>query len=307
MRRLVTLAALAVLGAAFIVSTAFSADQSLTKAGTTDNGFFLKVGGVDANGKNREAQVAPGGQISVLEAAPAQNMALLAPSFMTTRFVYGADGVTGKWASPKAVTCDSTVLLAQTLGYNRLALLATVSFEDSVGAAMFAVQWRGAGNSGSSDSSNTFVLLPRTPVSAGTQDTLGGFKGAFPSVVTAGQNSQWGGSFADTSTLYQGEFPMVLTRNYNGNGVFILVKNQDGTYFAPPYFGLRIRLMNTYFHGNGAGALQPIGNNGKAYGADATVTFVAEGICETCGGVTTSPVQYGKWVTIRFDLYGWRE
>jgi len=307
MRRLAHIAALVLLGTALLVSGLHAATPSTdTKEGYTDNNNFTKIGGEDGSGLNREVRVFSNGSLSITDAQAPANMQLIAPSFMTTRFVYGADGVTGKWASPRAVTCDSTVLLAYTQGYNRLALFATVSFEDSVGAAMFAVQWRGAGTSGSSDSTNTFVLLPKRSVAAATQDTIGGFAGAFPSVIPGGTSaSQWGSSGPDTSMLYQGEVPMVLTRTYNGSGVIIQVKNQDGSFFAPPYFGMRVRLMNTYFHADGSGTLQPIGNAGKAYGADVTVT--GAGVCETCGGNSSAPIQYGKWVTIRFDLYGWRE
>jgi len=302
MRRLVTLAALAVLGAAFIVCSAFAADQSLAKSGNTDNTYFSKIGGVDANGKNREAQVAPGGQLSVLESAPAQNMVLIAPSFYTGMFVYGADGVSTGWVSPKYVTCDSTVLLAQTLGYNRLALALTVSMEDSVGAAMFAVQWRGAGNSGSSDTTNTYVLLQAKT------DTIGTFIGAhYRSGAVA--TSAWGSALSDTSTLYPGEQRIVFTQQEYGANVWLPVKNTDGTWFTPPYFGARFRLQGTFYSLD----LSPIGsslnsavNTRRTYGQAPQVGGVA--LCETCGGSpTASPSRIGRWVIIRADLYGWRE
>jgi hypothetical protein len=322
-------------------------------------------------------------------------MKLLAPSFFSARFVYGADGLRAAsggiigWDSPKCVTSDSSVALAPTLGYNRLALFITATFEDSVGAALFAVQWRGAGGTAASDSSNTFALLgeeriqPRAPslvaqsatgsatlhapaiipgyfasIAVGAQvlgsglaqpmyvaakpagdttltlsanatvgantvfqfaspsmmfalsDTIGSFSGGALSRLGTGPAAPWGSSGPDTSTLYQGEIPMVLLNTLNGSGIIVPVKSGDGMWFCPPYFGLRIRLMNTYFYGGVAADRQliPIGNAGKSYGAQLTVG-AGGGMCETCGGATggISNTAVGKFVILRGDLYGWRE
>lgn len=370
MRRLV-LAAIAIIGAAIIVLQAAAAPVNITDP------------------------LDPQGRLKTAEQLPASNMKLLAPSFFSARFIYGADGnlaadaSTIGWNSPKCVTADSTVLLQPTLGYNRLALFFTVTFEDSVGAALFAIQWRGTGNSSASDSTNTFVmlgesrniirpqvLLATTATASATMhapaiipgyfagvplgaqvmcaglaqpmyvaakpagdstltlsanatvgvnsalvqfssssspyavsDTIGSFVGGAMARLGTSALAPWGGSGPDTSTLYQGERALVLMNTINGNNVIVPVKTGDGQWFTPPNFGMRMRIMNTYFYGGVAADRQliAIGNAGKSYGARLTVG-AGSGMCETCGGKGSAATsEVGKFVIVRGDLYGWRE
>jgi len=271
MRRLV-MAAVATLGAAFLFSQALAAPVNIT----------------DPLGPTRKG-------VATEALYPEAGMVLIQPSFITSRFVYGADGVSAGWTTPKCVTADSTYTLAWTQGFTRLALLLSVAFEDSVGGAAFAIQFRIGGWSASSDTPSTYVVLNRTL----SRDTLGSFLGSHYRGST-GANAAWGGSGADTTAQYQGEQPFVLTQQEHGGNAMLPVKTPDGEWLTGPYFGFRWRITNTYFHTT----MAAIGNAGKTYGSPPQ----AGGVCEACGGIpTANPVAWGRWVLVRADLVGWRD
>ena len=370
MRRLV-LAALAIIGAAFVCSQSLAAPVQIS------------------------SPLTPGGSVKVENATTEAGMVVIKPNWFTWRFIYGADGIAAGYAGSNflAKTCDSTYILENTLGYNRLALALTVAFEDSVGAGLFAVQWRGAATSSSSDSANTFTLLSdntyvqrpqtvdgvlamntntnlhsassaaslgkyavpavgwlvtgagipagtvvtakvagdsavtisqacSTPINGSVQfwnpaspfapsDTIGTLRGAMPAALFSPGVPAWGASQSDTSTLYPGERAMVLSRTGNGSGVLVPIKMSDGSWFSPPYIGLRIRIMNTYWQGDGRGVggsgptMIAIGNANKTYGQ--AMTFTGAGVCETCQGAGVNSPNVGKYIQIRADLVGWRE
>jgi len=117
MRRLV-LAAIAIIGAAFAVP-AFAAPVNIT------------------------APLSTAGALSTEERLPDRDYVLIQPRVFQTRFVYGADGATGLWATTyRAVTVDSSTAIP-TKGYKQLALMFQFVVDDSVAAALFALQTRG--------------------------------------------------------------------------------------------------------------------------------------------------------------------
>lgn len=253
------LLALALL-AALVANAAASEFTNGFKVGARSHSATLVGGWYSVDSTGRYLLFDVNGNLRMIEASKDRDMQLIQPSFFTTRFVYGADGISSGWTSPRAVTADSTALLAATQGYNRLGMFVTVSFEDSVGAALFALQYRGAGANGATDSTNTFIDVAQqhnSYFSASNKDTIGTMVNANPSGI-----GLWGGALGDTSALYEGEIPWVVSRTLNGSGRFIRVVGSDGRPFCPPYFGFRLRLMNTYYQGTGGGGLVPFGSGG---------------------------------------------
>lgn len=267
MRRLV-LAAIAIIGAAFAVP-AFAAPVNVT------------------------APLSNAGAISTEERLPDRDYVLIQPRVFQTRFVYGADGASNGWGgSGRAVTIDSSTAIP-TKGYKQLALMFQFVVDDSVQAALFALQTRGHMTAGI-DTLSTYAWANITP---GTRvDTIGSIYER-----DAARLTQWGAGGADTALTVSGERPMyvVWSQGMVGQNIVVLINGKDGTPFTAPYTSWRLRIMNT-FDANGAAYGQ---GTASAYGAANLSVF--SGICEKCGGHPARNA-YGRSVTVTADLVGWR-
>lgn len=236
------------------------------------------------------------GVILDTEVSPASAMVLIQPSWITTRFVYGADGVSTGWTSPKCLTVDSTSVPAQTLGYNRLALLIYPQFEDSVGAALFAIQVRGHQNS-ATDSLSTFAFgLTHSALAAAQSapDTINSFLDMQVPKI------QFGSSGLDTARTTPGERLLLMSPNINTqSGILVMLKDRDGTFLNAPYVSIRWRIMNTY----GANLTSWTHTDGTATGVAAFGQAIKRTNL-TAAGQTGGDTRF---VILRADLVGWRE
>ena len=237
------------------------------------------------------------GNALIRDGAPDRNFVLLQPTFLSTRFVYGADGVSTGWTSPKCLTVDSASVAASTAGYGQLALLVYPSFEDSVAAALFAVDVR-VGENTSTDTLSVYHALrwKRFVSGKGTAGSAPDTLGSFTEIPV--NQVQFGSNGLDTLQLCPGEFPMVLGPNKNTTaGIVIPLNNTDGTPITGPNISVRWRIMNTY----GANFTSWTHSDGTlsgllAFGAKGARTNVIA--CQSCGDT--------RFVILRADLIGWR-
>lgn len=238
---------------------------------------------------------------------------------MTTRFLYGADGVTTGWKDSlttnrvTVVTFDSTQVI-DTQGFKNLGLLFEVQFEDSVYAAQFALQQIPANGTGT-DSSSSYDYLGEindNVVNVGTLaqgndslGTLGGWSAArlTPSVIT-NATQLFGSSLGDTAQYLPGERPLILKpqRNHHSNA-FVVVRN------PPPYVRYQLRIQNTYnaslqaYSDAVSSATTP---TVSTYGSQPVAGGVVIGSCEKCGGdPTANPIAWGRWVIVHLSVVGW--
>lgn len=278
MRRLV-LAAIAILGAAFIVSQAVAAPVNI-------------VAPLDIRGP-----------IATAEQYPDRDWVVLAPKVFQSRFVYGADGVSNGWGGAnRAVTIDSTIAVP-TKGFSRVALLFQFTIDDSAMVALFAFQVRGHSNPGV-DTLSTYALANFSKASAGP-DTIG----SLTDYATPANISTYGAATSqDTSRLGPGERIMVVTWNTGlvGKNFIVPINTTDGVPFVAPYMSFRLRIMNTGVIASGniswIGSSDGTAAGKMAYGA---ANRAVNTLCEMCGG-TPGETRYGRSVSVTADLVGLR-
>jgi hypothetical protein len=279
MRRLVSIAALALLGAAFIVSTAFAAPVNI----------------VDP--------LSAKGNLKTEEQYPDRDWVLLAPKVFQTRFVYGADGSSNGWGTTnRAVTIDST-LAVQTRGFRQVALLFQFTIDDTAQVALFAFQVRGH-STPSMDTLSTYALANFSRATAGP-DTIG----SLADFATPANISNYGTATSqDTSRLGPGERPMIVTWNMGlvGRNFVVPINTTDGVPFVAPYMSFRLRIMNTGIIQSGniswIGSSDGTASGKMAYGA---ANRAVNTLCEMCGG-NPGETMYGRNIAVTADLVGLR-
>lgn len=293
MRRLIGIAALALLGTALLVSTALAVVETGGTVNRKDNNRQVtKIGGSSPTDSIvYGAKVTPTGSLQVSVESPASSMVLIQPSWITTRFVYGADGVSTGWTSPKCLTVDSTSVPTQTLGYTRLALLVYPQFDNLIAAAQFAIQVNGHQYS-STDTLSSFAWSMTHPSRSGGPDSLNSL------LDFKATRIQFGSGGDDTLLTTPGERIFFIGPNLNTHsGILIPLKDTDGTWISAPYISIRWRIMNTF------------GSAFTAYGQGAAFAFGSPAV--TQAGVATEKGTSGastpRTVILRADLVGWRE
>lgn len=271
MRRLSALALIAALGAAFVVSTVH-AQPAVIPQWMRNNVRVTVQQGADG--------------FPVVEQYPASSFAIFKPNWLNTVLAGRIQG--GPPPSP-CVMQDSTSA-EDVRGANWLALFIYPTVDDSVAAALVALQFRWHFTNGAVDSSTSFIeqgtrTFPMTqaaaggPTNAAVRDSIGSLT-YIP--ATAGGISRYSvgaAAVANTDSLATPDEQVLVITNVSGvnRGRMIRVRVPDGlsANSAGLYFSLRARYMNSYnasgiAYGNGGGgassAAEPLYTAGAVAG-----------------------------------------